>query len=312
MKIAVLGAGAIGSYYGSRLVLAGHDVSFIMRSEREYVAEHGLTIKSILGDMRLEKVNVPETTEEVGPVDLVIVSWKTTSNFSLADKLPPLVGENTKVLTLENGMGNAEALEKVVPRNKIFCGVCFISVFRTAPGHIKHMANGAISLAPGFSDPELIPEAEEIAAVLKGAGIPARVYANAEEVMWNKVLWNVPFNGLSIVNDGADVLGILNAPGGEEKVRRIMEDVVKAARARGCVIKEGFIEKQIEITYAMGHYRPSSGIDFMAGRPVEFESIWKVPYALGVEAGADLPEWKALNASLEEKLSAREAARNES
>lgn len=305
MKIAILGAGAIGSYYGSRLVLAGHDVSFIMRSEREYVAEHGLTIKSILGDMRLEEVKVPATSKEVGPVDLVIVTWKTTSNTSLAESLPPLVGEGTKVLTLENGMGNAEALEKVISRDKIFCGVCFISVFRTAPGHIKHMANGAISLAPGFSDAELLPQADEIAKVLKEAGIPARVFANSEEVMWNKIMWNVPFNGLSIINDGADVLELLNAPGGEEKIRRIMEDVANAARSRGFTIKDDFIEKQIEITYAMGHYRPSSGIDFMAGRPVEFESIWQIPYDLAVKAGADLPEWKELNKQLADKLASR-------
>lgn len=307
MKIAILGAGAIGCYYGSRLALAGHDVAFIMRSEREYVAEHGLAITSILGDMRLEKVNVPESAGDVGPVDLVIVTWKTTSNHLFAENLPPLVGPETRVLTLENGMGNAEALEKIIPRNKIFCGVCFISVFRTSPGHIKHMANGAISMAPGFSDPGLIPQTQEIAAILKEAGIPARVYPNAEEVMWNKVIWNVPFNGLSIIKGGADVLELLTEEGGEERIRRIMQDVVKAAAARGFKLKDDVIEKQIEITYAMGHYRPSSGIDFMAGRPVEFESIWQIPYDLAVEAGARLPEWKKLNKQLSSVLTARDA-----
>ncbi len=307
MKIAILGAGAIGCYYGSRLALAGNDVSFIMRSERDYVAQHGLTIESILGDMRLEKVNVPSSSEEVGPVDLVVITWKTTSNVNLSKSLPPLLGPDTKVLTLENGMGNAEEIAKVVPQDKIFCGVCFISAFRTGPGHVKHMANGAISMTPAFSDPALIPATEEIAAVFKAAGIPARVYPNAECVMWNKVIWNVPFNGLSIINDGADVLEILNAPGGEDHVRRIMQEVVNAAHARGHDLRPDIIEKQIEVTYAMGHYRPSSGIDFMANRPVEFESIWKTPFELAKNAGADLPEWEKLNAQLAAKLAERDA-----
>lgn len=305
MKIAVLGAGAIGCYYGSRLVLSGQDVYFLMRSDREYVAEHGLTIKSILGDIRLEKVNVPNSSKEVGPVDMVLVTWKTTSNNMLAQCLPPLLGPDTKVVTLENGMGNAEELAKYVDPKNIFCGVCFISAFRTAPGHVNHMANGAISLAPGFSDAEQIPAAQEIAAVLKEAKIPVKVYPNSEEVMWNKVIWNVPFNGLSIINDGADVLELLNAPGGEDRVVRIMKDVVKAAAARGFTMREDIIEKQIEVTYAMGHYRPSSGIDFMNGRPVEFESIWKIPLKLAKAAGADLPEWEILNEEIERKLNSR-------
>ena len=306
MKIAVLGAGAIGCYYGSRLVLSGQDVYFLMRSDREYVAEHGLTINSILGDIRLEKVNVPESSKEVEPVDLVLVTWKSTSNNMFAKCLPPLLGPNTKVVTLENGMGNAEELAKWVDPKNIFCGVCFISAFRTTPGHVNHMANGAISLAPGFSDAEQIPVAEEIAEILKAAKIPVKVYPNSEDVMWNKVIWNVPFNGLSIVNNGADVLEILNEPGGEALVVSIMEDVVKAAAARGFKMRDDVIEKQLEVTYAMGHYRPSSGIDFMAGRPVEFESIWKIPLELAKAAGAELPEWEKLNKQIEEKLSSRD------
>lgn len=306
MKIAILGAGAIGCYYGSRLLLAGNDVYFLMRSERDYVAQHGLKIKSILGDMRLENLKLPASPEEIGPVDLVVVSWKTTSNDNLKTSLPPLMGPDTMVLTLENGMGNAEALSEVVSKDKIFCGVCFISAFRTAPGEYKHMANGAISMTPAFSDPALLPRTEKIAEVFRAAKIPARVYPNAECVMWSKVIWNVPFNGLSILNDGADVLAILNAPGGEAHVRSIMQDVVNAAHARGHDLRPDIIEKQIEVTYAMGHYRPSSGIDFMNGRPVEFESIWKIPFELGKEAGAEMPEWKKLNDALSAKLAARD------
>lgn len=306
MKIAILGAGAIGCYYGSRLLEAGNDVYFLMRSDRAYVAEHGLKIKSILGDMRIENLKLPASPAEIGPVDLVLVTWKTTSNENFKDSLPPLLGPDTIVLTLENGMGNAEALSQVVSKDKIFCGVCFISAFRTAPGEYKHMANGAISMTPAFSDPELLPQTEKLAAIFRKAKIPAKVYPNAECVMWSKVIWNVPFNGLSIINDGADVLGILNAPGGEDHVRRIMEDVVNAARARGHELREDIIEKQIEVTYAMGHYRPSSGIDFMNGRPVEFESIWKIPFELAKEAGAVMPEWEKLNEALSAKLVSRD------
>lgn len=307
MKIAILGAGAIGCYYGSRLSLAGNDVSFFMRGDREHVLEHGLEIKSILGDMRLESVQVPVTTHDVGPVDLVVLTWKTTSNKQLADILPPLVGPNTKVLTLQNGMGNAESLAAVVPKSQIYCGVCFISAFRTGPGCVKHLANGAISMAPGFSNPEMIESTQEIATVFKAAKIPVKVFPNAETIMWHKVIWNVPFNGISILQDGSDVLYILTTNHGEDKVRCLMQEVIDAAASRGHILSDSLIEKQIEITYAMGHYHPSSGIDFMNGRPVEFESIWKIPFELATEAGAVLPEWAALNMALEEKLSSRDS-----
>ena len=306
MKIAILGAGAIGCYYGARLSLAGNDVSFFMRGDRDDVLEHGLTIKSILGDMRLPEISCPATTQELGPVDLVLITWKTTSNHQLAEILPPLVGPETRVLMLQNGMGNVESLEKVVPRSQIFSGVCFISAFRTGPGMVNHTSNGAISIAPGFSDPELMPAAEEITRVFKNAKIPMKLFPNSEMVMWNKVIWNVPFNGLSIVQGGTDVLAILTQKGGEDHVRALMQEVMDAAAARGHILNPGIIEKQIEVTYAMGHYRPSSGIDFALGRPVEFDSIWQIPYALGTEAGASLPLWKELNEQIAAKLAQRQ------
>lgn len=306
MKIAILGAGAIGCYYGSRLALAGNDVYFFMRGDRDYVKDHGINVESILGNMRVDNPKLPASTEETGPMDMVLITWKTTSNHQLARLLPPLLKPETLVVSLQNGMGNAEMMKLATKGHKLFCGVCFISSFRTGPGQVKHTANGAISLAPAFSEPELIPDAEFIAATFKKADIPVKVFANSEAVMWNKVIWNVPFNGLSIVRDGADVHEILTSEGGEQLIRDIMQDVMNAAAACGHPLRSDTIDRQIEVTYAMGHYRPSSGIDFLKKRPVEFKSIWMIPYDLAVKAGADLPHWKELNEQLTRKLEQRE------
>ena len=123
MKIAILGAGALGCYYGARLQESGQDVSFIVRSEYGYLKEHGLQVKSLHGDISLPHINVYRDTEEVGPVDLVVVAWKSTANAGFSRALPPLMGPDTTVVTLQNGMGNAEEIARIIPADRIYVGL---------------------------------------------------------------------------------------------------------------------------------------------------------------------------------------------
>ena len=151
MKIAILGAGALGCYYGARLVEAGHEVSFIGRSVYEPVKANGLQVESVHGDIHLPQVNVCRRAEECGQVDLVIVCWKTTCNDQLGAYLPALVGEHTEVLTLQNGMGNAEAISAYVPAERVYIGLCFVCCMMDEPGKIRHLEGGDIQFAPFVS-----------------------------------------------------------------------------------------------------------------------------------------------------------------
>ena len=142
MKIAILGAGALGCYYGARLQESGQDVSFIVRSEYGYLKEHGLQVKSLHGNISLPRINVYRDTEEVGPVDLVVVAWKSTANAGFSRALPPLMGPDTTVVTLQNAMGNAEEIARIIPAERIYVGLCFICAMREKPGHVNHLEGG--------------------------------------------------------------------------------------------------------------------------------------------------------------------------
>lgn len=171
MKIAILGAGALGCYYGARLQESGQDVSFIVRSEYGYLKEHGLQVKSLHGNISLPRINVYRDTEEVGPVDLVVVAWKSTANAGFSRALPPLMGPDTTVVTLQNGMGNAEEIARIIPADRIYVGLCFICAMREKPGHVNHLEGGNIQFAPFIPTPEGTEKARELSELFANAGI---------------------------------------------------------------------------------------------------------------------------------------------
>lgn len=302
MKIAVLGAGALGCYYGSRLVETGNDVRFIMRSEYDYVKTHGLQVRSLHGDISLPNVQVYRSPEEVGPVDLVIVAWKTTANSHLKEALPPLMGPGTIVLTLQNGMGNAEAIAQVIPAEKIFVGLCFICAMRTDPGVISHLEGGNIQFAPFIPTPESTAKAEELAELFGKAPIPTRAFAEAEKIQWFKLVWNIPFNGMCLAKGGISVGELYKDPSNVERARRIMEEVVSAAKARGYTLRGDLVDYHMQRTETMGGFTPSSAIDYNMGRPIEYEAIWGAPIAKAREAGASIPEWEQLDREIRKRL----------
>src|SRR3954468_783382 len=135
-SIAIVGSGALGSYYGARLALAGNDVRFLMRGELAAVRERGLTLREKDGTHHLENVAAFATPEEIGAVDLVFITLKTTANAELARLLPPLLGPGTLVVTLQNGLGNEENVASVVGEQRVLGGLCFIAVTRSAPGEL--------------------------------------------------------------------------------------------------------------------------------------------------------------------------------
>lgn len=174
MKIAILGAGALGCYYGARLQESGQDVSFIVRSEYGYLKEHGLQVKSLHGNISLPRINVYRDTEEVGPVDLVVVAWKSTANAGFSRALPTLMGPDTTVVTLQNGMGNAEEIARIIPADRIYVGLCFICAMREKPGHVNHLEGGNIQFAPFIPTPEGTEKARELSELFANAASNAR------------------------------------------------------------------------------------------------------------------------------------------
>ena len=302
-SVAILGSGAIGLYYGGRLAAAGEDVRFLVRGDFESISQHGLEVKSIHGDFDLPAPKIYQTPAEIGPVDLVIVAWKTTSNSRLVALLPPLLHERTQVLTLQNGLGNCESLAEIVGPERVLGGLCFVCINRVAPGQIAHSGGGRVSLGEWQSGEP--GRAGELARRFQLAKIEGVATRNLQKSQWEKLIWNIPFNGLSVAEGGVTTDVLLAAPATESLIREVMQEVINAAHAQGLDLEEALIDSNIERTRPMGAYRTSSMIDFVEGREVEVTPIWEEPLRRAQQLGIAMPQTERLLQRIRTRLAER-------
>lgn len=305
MKIAVVGAGAVGAYHGIRLAEAGHEVHFLLRGDYDVVRERGFELHD-RGNVRVVRVNAHRAPEEIGACDLVLIALKTTANAQFPKLLPPLVGAGTTLLTLQNGLGNVEALGALFGSENVVGGLCYVTINRTAPGVVANL--GATRLWLGEGDGGA--PRERTHALVKAfcdAGMPAEAKTSLEETLWKKLCWNIPFNGLAIAGGDIACDALLASPELVELSRKLMREVQAAARACGCGIPDSHLDKQFEVTARCGAYLPSSLLDFRAGREVEVESIWGEPLRRGKAAGVPMPHLETLYLLLKALCAGRSA-----
>jgi 2-dehydropantoate 2-reductase len=310
VKIAVIGCGAVGSYYGAKLARDGHELHFLLRSDYDTVRRNGVSIRSPQGDFQV-RPRCARTPEEIGRSDLVLIGLKTTANDQFARLLPALVDSRTAVMTLQNGLGNEEQLARFFLVEQIMGGLCFVCLNRLEPGVIHHMDHGLVMVGEFQRWPE--PRTHDIATMFRHAGIPCKVAANLAQAHWEKLVWNIPFNGLGV----AGVAGLeafeshsssfsssssstlttdklLGDPNWETLVREVMLEVISAARALGFDVPDSLADKQMERTRTMGAYKASTLLDFEKGLPLELESLFLEPLRQAKEAGASVPRLESL------------------
>lgn len=292
LRYAVVGSGAVGSFYGARLARQGCDVHFLMRRDLEHVREKGLRIQSTAGDFDLPAVNCCGSTEEIGPVDVALIALKTTGNGALDTLIPPLLKEDTMLLTLQNGLGNGAYLAERFGAGRVMGGLCFVCLNRIAPGVIRHQGYGHIEMGEYTGPP--LPRTHAVRRDFERGGVDCRVVDDLDLARWRKLIWNVPFNGLSIAGGGIDVSRILADEDLLHLTRQLMGEVIEGAAKLGHHIPESFAEKNIENTRTMGAYRPSSLIDYLENREVEVEAIWGEPLRRGRNAGAEMGRLEVL------------------
>jgi len=294
-RYGIVGSGALGGYYGAKLAHVGCDVHFLMRSDLETVRRDGLTVRSKDGDFHLDQVNAHASPEEMGPCDVVLIGLKTTSNAALPALIPPLLGPETALVTLQNGLGNEELLASHFGARRVMGGLCFVCLNRIAPGVIGHLGHGTLSLGE-FKGPPA-DRTMHLVTDFQRAGIEAKAVQSLITERWRKLVWNIPFNGLGIAA-AANVEQVLNDKHLHAAARELMAEVIDAAGRMGYAIRLDFIDFQIERSWPMGAYRSSSQIDYEAGREVEVEAIWGEPLRQGRAAGAITPQLELLYALL--------------
>ncbi|RNC67579.1 MAG: putative 2-dehydropantoate 2-reductase [Desulfuromonadales bacterium] len=298
MRIGVVGAGALGLYYGALLQKGGNRVAFLLRRDYEAIRERGLKVLSPSGDFHLETVEGCRTPEEMGTVDLVIVGLKTFANNRFAELITPLVGKDTLILTLQNGLGNEEALASLFGPERILGGVAFLCSNRGTPGVVHHLGAGKILL--GSLLPAARGQAERIAAILGAAGIDCQSVADLRKARWEKLVWNVPFNGLCAITLRT-VDDLLAHSASRDLVREIMLEVIAAAKAQGLneVIPATYADGMIAFSEGLGRYRPSMMIDRIEGRQLELDAIFGRPLTAGMEGGIPMPQVRMLHTLLD-------------
>jgi len=310
MKIAVVGCGALGSFYGAGLCRSGNEVHFLLRSDYDVVRQRGVTVHSASGDFHVQPI-CARTPEEIGPAELVLVCLKTTANHVLPKLLPPLVGPNTAVLTLQNGLGNEEAIASLVGAEKTLGGLCFVCLNRVAPGEILHVAHGTIVMGEFGRSSQ--PRTHTIANAIAASGVRCVVTEDLAAAHWEKLVWNIPFNGLGVagaagfeaVEQGRLIPGqplgpclttdlLLGDPRWEKLVRELMMETIRAAQALGLPVPNNAADQQITRTRDMGAYKASTLIDFERGQELELDSLFFQPLCHAQKAGVTTPRLAAL------------------
>jgi 2-dehydropantoate 2-reductase len=289
LKYAVIGTGAIGGYYGARLQQAGCEVHFLLRSDYAAVRQQGLRVDSVNGDFVLPTVNAYSSPSQMPPVDVVLIALKTTHNHQLPNLLPS-VNPAGAILSLQNGFAIEQEIAQQLQQDpktselSILGGLCFICANKIAPGHIHHLDYGRVLLGAYDKNNYLCPATtlmETIAADFSRANIPIKITPDLPMARWQKLVWNVPYNGLSVVLDATTEEMMADA-GVRSLITTLMQEVVTLANAWGAEnaaadtprsLSPDVIAQMLTQTEQMSPYRTSMKIDYDEGRSLEIEAI---------------------------------------
>ena len=293
---AIVGTGALGGFYGARLQQAGLEVNFLLRSDYDRVKKHGLIIESPEGDFTLPHVRAYHDAHKMPQCDVVIVALKTTQNHLLPKILPPLLKDNGVVLILQNGLDTEPEVAKIVGAERVVSGLCFLCSYKVGPGHICHLDYGTITLGEYAEDYKPIGVTNRlqlIAGDFKRAHIPIKMSEDLLLSRWKKLVWNIPYNALSVVLD-ARTDQLMANPDTLVLVEEIMAEVIAGAKSCDRIIRDGFIPQMLEDTLKMKPYRTSMKIDYDESRPLEVEAILGNPIRMAQQAGVKLPQIEVL------------------
>ena len=295
MRYGVIGAGAIGGYYGAKLAHSGKEVHFLSHSDYQYVKERGFQVDSCDGSFHLAHVNAYGDAADMPKCDVVLIGLKTVNNHLLPNLLPPLLKEDTLVVLIQNGIGVEEDVQKMFPEVQLAAGLAFICSAKTEPGRVNHQCYGYINIG-NFSCKNQA-RIDEVVNDFRAAGIDANEVEYLE-ARWKKAVWNMPFNGMTVaLNTQTDIL--LQHPSTLQLIKDQMMEVIEAAQACGVKnIDETFADKMIYNTVHMTPYSPSMKLDFEFKRPMEIEYLYTRPIEEARKAGYGMEKLEMLEAEL--------------
>lgn len=287
MKVAVMGAGAVGAYFGGLLAKNGVDVTFIARGRHlEALRANGLIVKSYKGDFSVP-VKATSDPGEIGPVDLILFSVKSYDTEAAIRQALPLIGQATIILLLQNGVDNGEKMAAIAGKEKVLEAAVYVGASIPEPGVITHKAGGRII----FGEPEggISERVRKLEGFFNGHGFPAEASPNVLVPQWSKFAWNVSFNPINALI-GGPVGRVVANPQTLELAKRTIEEIMPIARALRIHLPDDLVDRHVQWTLTMGpDIKTSTLQDLEAGKPLELETFNGVIVRKGQELGIPTP-----------------------
>lgn len=296
MNVAIIGSGAMGALYGGLLADAGADVTMtdVWQEHVDAMNEEGLTIEQPATDDPPLTVDVTATTDpgEVAPVDLAIVFVKSTHTGAAVENATPLIGADTDVLTLQNGLANPEAIAEHVPDERVLGGVTTFSSETVGPGHIRHTVIGESKFGRYFATHD--EGVEAVAERFAAAGLNPEIVDDPAEAIWEKVLLNIGVNPVSALARVRNRV-ILDSAGGFRVLERAIREGIAVANAEGQSFDGEVLEDVEAVIDNAGDSKPSMCQDVEAGRRTEIETLNGEIVRRADERGIEVPVNRTLS-----------------
>ncbi|MCU0574353.1 MAG: 2-dehydropantoate 2-reductase [Syntrophobacteraceae bacterium] len=297
VKILVIGTGAIGGFYGAKLAQAGALVSVVARSDHDSILAEGIHVESDAGDTRFAPEKVLRSAPDYGdPPDIILVATKVLPGADTPNLIRGAVGPGTSILLIQNGIDIEEPVRLTFPETEILSGLAFIAANRVGPGRILHLDYGRLTLGRYPSGPS--SRAEAIRSLLESVGVPCLVTEDVVTARWQKLVWNAPFNPISVLAGGVDTRTILGSEESTRLARAVMEEVSQLAAAAGHPLPADVIDQNIQGTRVMKPYKTSMLLDFENRRPMEVEAILGNAVRIARSLGVAIPHMETLYALL--------------
>ena len=290
MKIAVMGSGGVGGYFGGRLAQGDNEVHFIARGKHlEVLREEGLQVKSTLGDFEIMAVPATDDVGQIGEVDAVLFTVKSQDTRDAAEKIKPLLGADTLVVSLQNGVGNKEVLQEVLGDGHVLGGVAYIEAEISKPGKITHKSPFARVTFGAFNG-ERSKKAEQLLAAFKAVEVEAELSGDIQRVIWTKWLFICAFSGVTALTR-QPIGKVLEDEDTTALYRKAMEEIAALAEAKGIDLPEDIVEERLDFSRNSldPEMRSSLQQDLAKGKPLELGALNGYASKLGNELGIETP-----------------------
>ena len=297
MRIAVMGTGAVGAYFGAKLANAGHQLAFIARGKHlDAMRLDGLRVSGPNGNLHIKNALFSADPVESGVVDLILFCVKSYDTETTAKALRPMIGDRTAILSLQNGVDNAEKIARVWGQRRTLAGVVYIAGQISAPGMMLHSAGGKIIF--GQLDGGANETAKLVARVLGAADIPSELSRDIQKVQWTKLLWNAPFCAISCLTR-TNMKQIVESAELIKLAIDCMAEVQAAALTRGIELPAELLDQTVAFSRGLGQFKPSMLQDLEAQKPLEYEALNGIVVKILYQAGKRAPINQTFHAMLQ-------------